>query len=193
MNGMTKESKKPGERLVGHVATADLFRRRRARASAVSDTSHRVLPAASVRSAGSVHGCATRGAGPTNSISHETSQFTAAVRGHYRACWRAQLVGALRVHPHKHYADHPLQRDRGFARGRGCFFIRSKRTLRAPLPPKELEQLRGRSTGPNRGTALLWSRGVPKSCGPQTHARDELFEADPPLGQVQATTADGQT
>jgi len=29
----------------------------------------------------------------------------------------AHLVGALRVHPHKHRADHPPQKDRGFARG----------------------------------------------------------------------------
>jgi len=31
--------------------------------------------------------------------------------------WWARLVGALRVHPHKHYANYPLQKDRGFARG----------------------------------------------------------------------------
>jgi hypothetical protein len=37
----------------------------------------------------------------------------------------------------------------------GGFSIRSRRTLRVPLPPKEFEQLRGRSTGPNRETALL--------------------------------------
>ncbi|HEY2434369.1 MAG TPA: ABC transporter permease [Vicinamibacterales bacterium] len=37
----------------------------------------------------------------------------------------------------------------------GGFSIRSRRTLRVPLPPKEFEQLRGHSTGPNRGTALL--------------------------------------
>ena len=28
-----------------------------------------------------------------------------------------QVVGAPRVHPHKHYADYPSQKDRGFARG----------------------------------------------------------------------------
>src|SRR5712692_3539750 len=31
--------------------------------------------------------------------------------------WWAHLVGALRVHPHKHYANHPPQKDRGTARG----------------------------------------------------------------------------
>jgi hypothetical protein len=55
--------------------------------------------------------------------------------------------------------------------------------LRAPLPPKEFGPLRGRSMEPNRGTALLWSRGVPNSCGPLAPARGELREADPPLGQ----------
>jgi len=29
--------------------------------------------------------------------------------------WWAHLVGALRVHPHKHWADHPPQKDRGTA------------------------------------------------------------------------------
>jgi putative ABC transport system permease protein len=31
--------------------------------------------------------------------------------------WSAHLVGALRVHPHKHCANYPPQKDRGFARG----------------------------------------------------------------------------
>jgi hypothetical protein len=31
--------------------------------------------------------------------------------------WWAHLVGALRVHPHKHCANDPPQKDRGFARG----------------------------------------------------------------------------
>jgi hypothetical protein len=30
-----------------------------------------------------------------------------------RAQWWALLVGALRVHPHKHYANYPPQKDRG--------------------------------------------------------------------------------
>jgi hypothetical protein len=37
--------------------------------------------------------------------------------GSAKAEWWAQLVGALRVHPHKRYANYPLQKDRGFARG----------------------------------------------------------------------------
>jgi hypothetical protein len=76
---------------------------------------------------------------------------------------------------------------------RGCFFIRSRRTLRAPLLPKVSGQLRGHSTGPNRGTALRWSRGVPNSCEPHAAARGELMEAAPPLGQERAITADAQT
>jgi len=35
----------------------------------------------------------------------------------YSAQWWAHLVGALRVHPHKHDANYPPQKDRGFARG----------------------------------------------------------------------------
>ncbi len=31
--------------------------------------------------------------------------------------WWAHVVGAIRVHPHKHYANYPPQKDRGFARG----------------------------------------------------------------------------
>src|SRR3989442_8436687 len=31
--------------------------------------------------------------------------------------WWAHLVGALQVHPHKHYANYPPQKDRGCARG----------------------------------------------------------------------------
>src|SRR5438067_9415673 len=30
--------------------------------------------------------------------------------------WWARLVGAVRVHPHKHYANSPVQKDRGAAR-----------------------------------------------------------------------------
>jgi len=30
---------------------------------------------------------------------------------------RLGVVGAVRVHPHKHYANFPLQKDRGCARG----------------------------------------------------------------------------
>jgi len=33
-----------------------------------------------------------------------------------RCQWRAHLVGALRVHPHKHYVNYPPKKDRGFAR-----------------------------------------------------------------------------
>src|SRR6266498_280681 len=33
------------------------------------------------------------------------------------AQWWAQLVGARRVHPHKHCANYPPQKDRGLARG----------------------------------------------------------------------------
>ena len=33
------------------------------------------------------------------------------------AQWWAHLVGAHRVHPHKHDANYPPQKDRGFARG----------------------------------------------------------------------------
>jgi hypothetical protein len=73
------------------------------------------------------------------------------------------------------------------------FFIRSRRTLRVPLPPKVFGQLRGRLMEPNRGTALLWSRGVPNSCGPHAPARGELLEADLLLGQERTTTADGRT
>src|SRR6266852_562235 len=31
----------------------------------------------------------------------------------FQARWWAHLVGALRVHPHKHYASDPPQKDRG--------------------------------------------------------------------------------
>ena len=34
-----------------------------------------------------------------------------------RLVWWAHLVGAVRVHLHEHYANFPLQKDRGFARG----------------------------------------------------------------------------
>ena len=34
--------------------------------------------------------------------------------------WWAHLVGALRVHPHKHYANHPPQEDRGPSGILGC-------------------------------------------------------------------------
>jgi hypothetical protein len=76
---------------------------------------------------------------------------------------------------------------------RGWFFIRSRGTLRVPLPPKVFGQLRGRSMEPNRGTALPWSGGVPNSCGPHAPARGELMEADLLLGRERATTADGRT
>jgi hypothetical protein len=33
--------------------------------------------------------------------------------------WWAHPAGALRVHPHKHYANYSPQKDRGCARG-GC-------------------------------------------------------------------------
>src|SRR6266498_44719 len=44
-----------------------------------------------------------------------------------RAEWWAQLVGALRVCPHKHWADYPPQEDRGFARG-GRVYLLSEST-----------------------------------------------------------------
>jgi hypothetical protein len=72
-------------------------------------------------------------------------------------------------------------------------FIRSRRTLRVPRPPREFEQWPGRSTEPSRGMLLLWSRDVPNSCGPHAAARGDLMETDPPLGQERATPADGQT
>jgi len=34
-----------------------------------------------------------------------------------RPQWCARLVGELRVHPHKHWADYPPQEDRGCAWG----------------------------------------------------------------------------
>jgi len=34
--------------------------------------------------------------------------------------WWAHLVGALRVHPHKYWADYPPQKDRGISVVRCC-------------------------------------------------------------------------
>jgi len=36
-----------------------------------------------------------------------------------RGKWWAHLVGALRVHPHERWADHPPQKDRGTSRHSG--------------------------------------------------------------------------
>jgi hypothetical protein len=69
---------------------------------------------------------------------------------------------------------------------------RDRRTPRAPIPQRGFGQLRGRSTGPNRGRELPCSRSVPNSCGPRAPAKGDPMEAGPPLGQEPATTADGQ-
>jgi len=45
------------------------------------------------------------------------------VRRSQSAQWWAQLVGALRVHPHKQWADFPPQQDRGFARGGASAYV----------------------------------------------------------------------
>jgi hypothetical protein len=44
---------------------------------------------------------------------HFTQQAHFREAGRNDAEWWAHLVGALRVHPHKHYANYPSQKDRG--------------------------------------------------------------------------------
>jgi len=55
------------------------------------------------------------------------------------AGWWAHVVGALRVHPHKHDANYPPQKDRGFARVR--------RVMRRNTRRQSPQVARGRNGG----------------------------------------------
>src|SRR6266571_3499568 len=85
------------------------------------------------------------------------------------AQWWAHLVGALRVHPHKHWANYPPQEDRGCARG-GRPSVDRKRNI-----PRS-DTLTGR-----RGPALVISGRGLRPTRLAKHDR-RVRESPPPTG-----------
>src|SRR5262245_379103 len=107
-------------------------------------------------------------------------------RAHFRPAsrrrWWAHLVGALRIHPHKHDANFPPKKDRGFARGgrvyRGLTFALSRSRIHGSINARSLNAL-----GSNARVVTSPCGETDVTCGDSRKRFDhELFLSCPHAG-----------